>query len=440
MLINKNKFVLSYIGGFIWIVLFIFLHIYPTKIIGQLSVIFLLVQAMIILGRTIKVKNSLLMVIFTFMTLYIWPSKLFFFNDLYFSAHHQAYTYYTAIYTTLLFALFLLVFNSIIKIQPITANYKIKFKHNDYIFYGLYIITLFIIFFFRRSGSHYDGSGGDVKVSSLYEYSLILMILLYIYTNNRKYKLILFYVLCFLYVFFTIIVGGRIEVILLALLLLTIKYQYIISFKKIIFLLLVGIWFMSVFENIRQNPSILLSNNAISVLNPFSDSIRLYDFQSSNEGDVFWASERMILLIEENELLISDRFEAALNYFMSSFVPNSFLSPLANLANYKINIYTTGGGGLAIAYFYVMFGFLGVIGLGVFLALMMNKLSAKSTSILQFYVILLITTLPRWFAYNPIHLIKFCVWGTLCYCFIQCLDYTMKKYNRIAKEHSNLLK
>ena len=438
MLVNKSKFVLSYIGGLIWIVLFILLHLYPTKIIGQLSVIFLLLQAIILLGRTIKVKNSLLLVIFAFMSLYIWPTKLFFFNDLYFSAHHQSFTYFTAIYTTLLFALFFLILNLTIKIQPISINYKVRFKQNDIIFYGLFIITLLIILVFKRSGSHYDGTGGEVKVSSLYEYSLILIMLLYIYTNNKKPKLILFYILCFLYVFFTIIVGGRIEVILLALLLLTIKYQYIISFKKIIFLLLIGIWFMSIFENVRQNPTILFTNDILSILNPFNDNIGLYKFQSSNEGDVFWASERMIILLEENEITFFDRIEAALNYLLSSFVPSSFLSPLGNLANYKINVYTTGGGGLAIAYYYVMFGFIGVIGLGLFFGYIINKLSTNSTAILRFYVILLITTLPRWFAYNPIHLIKFCIWGTLCYCMIQSLDYTMRKYYRIVKGNTKL--
>lgn len=430
MLVNKNRLILSYIGGIFWIVLFVAFHQYPTKIIGQLSVIFLLVQAIIILGRTIKEKNSLLLVIFTFMSLYIWPSKLFFFNDLYFSAHHQIYTYYTSIYITLLFALYFLVLNITIKIQPINENCKVKFKHNDYIFYGLFIITLLIILFFRRSGSHYDGTGGDVKVSSLYEYSLILIMFLYVYTNNKKSKLILFYIICFLYVFFTVIVGGRIEVILLALLLLTLKYQYVISFKKIVILLLIGIWFMSVFENVRQNPTILLTHKAVNVLNPFIDNIGVSNFQSSNEGDVFWASERMLLLIEENEISFFDRIEAALNYFISSFLPNRFLSPLANLANYKINIYTTGGGGLAISYFYVMFGFVGVIVLGIFIAHMLNKLSTNSTPIIKCYVILLITTLPRWFAYNPIFLIKFCIWGTLGYCMVLSLDYTMKKYNK----------
>ena len=431
----KTRFIYTYLNIIIWIVLYFVLNDNNAKAIGQIATLLLIINAAYLIKRTITAKNSLLLVVFTFMSLYIWPAKLFFFDNLYFSRHNMQYTYNTAAFITLLFLLFIIAFTFFVKIERSSKIKEIRFRKNDIIFYGLYIISFFIILFFRRSGSHYDGNSSDVQVSPLYEYNLILLLTIYIYTNNEKKKQILFNALCSIYVFFTIIVGGRIEVILLGFILLAIKYQYIISFKKIIFFLFIGIWCMSTFESIRRDPLMIFTSDVIEIINPFKEKVNPYNSQVSNEGDVLWASERMIVLLEENIIQTTDRVKSAFLYFISPYVPFSKLPPIANLANYKTDIYSSGGGGLAIAYFYVMFGLLGVIGLAYFLSRIIYILY-KGKTFHQFYALLAIMTFARWFVYNPIHIIKFCIWGVFFFYMVISLDYTIKKCRFLTKKNN----
>lgn len=400
--------------------------------IGKTASLYLMGLALLLIIRTIIARNFIYLAIFSFITMYVYPSKLFFFDGLLFSAHQPSLSNFTAIQATLLFSLFLLVVNTFI-IIPKGVTKQIVFRKNDFVFFALFLISIIIVLTSKRTGNVYSGDIGEM--TSLNEYVIILFLICFVYSNNERGKVLALYFLYGLYSYFAFIAGGRIELVLVGLLVLLTKLQYKLSFRFLIICFLVFMWIMIIYGNIRSNPTILLKSDLSSILFGFGSTN--YGVQASNEGDVYWASVRILRLIEEGELSIASRFDAVKYYFLSPVVPSSILPDSANLTTYKVDFYSSGGGGLAPITFYAMFGLLGPIILALFLVHMLNKYTKSKKNILRIYVLLLIITLPRWFAYNPIQLVKFCVWGIICYYLIISVEYTFNNFKKKGTIHEN---
>ena len=168
---------------------------------------------------------------------------------------------------------------------------------------------------------------------------------------------------------------------------------------------------MTLFGKIRHDPVILLQQDIISII--FDNRAVDLGMQTSNEGDVYWASERLLCLIEDGNLNFFSRIEAAVCYFLSPLAPSSYFPETANLSTYRRDLMDTGGGNLAPVNFFVMFGFLGTVFLGYFVSRMLNMLSKDNCNLPKIYILLMVITVSRWFAYNPIQLVKLCLGDSL---------------------------
>lgn len=413
-------------GCFVWLLLFVaLLNVTDLLLVGQMATVHLSIMATLLLVRSFCARNPLYLIFFSFIALYVLPAKLFFFDGLYFSAYHQTFSYYTAGYTTLIFSLFLLFVNLFLIIPQGTTK-QIRFRKNNCIFWLLYIIAFIIVCMCRRKGNMYGGEDGGL--STLNEYVIILFLICFIYSSNEKLKNRALYFLYALYAFFAIITGGRIELVLLFFLLLATVLQYKFSFKFLFLCFLFGVWGMTLFGKIRHDPAILLQQDIISII--FDNRAVDLGMQTSNEGDVYWASERLLCLIEDGNLNFISRVEAAVCYFLSPLAPSSYFPETANLSAYRKDLMDTGGGNLAPVNFFVMFGFLGTVFLGYFVSRMLNMLSKDNCNLPKIYILLMVITVSRWFAYNPIQLVKLCVWGIVCYYLVISVDYTVKKYRQ----------
>ena len=144
-------------GCFMWLLLFVaLLNVTDLLLIGQMATVHLSVMAALLLVRSFCARNPLYFIFFSFISLYVLPAKLFFFDGLYFSAYHQTFSYYTAGYTTLIFSLFLLFVNLFLIIPQGTTK-QIRFRKNNCIFWILYIIAFIIVCMCRRKGNMYGG-------------------------------------------------------------------------------------------------------------------------------------------------------------------------------------------------------------------------------------------------------------------------------------------
>ena len=280
-------------------------------------------------------------------------------------------------------------------------------------------IICLIIIIFGQSGSNIFESGGygnsinDSAKSTIYEYFIVFFLLAYYYSNQNKPHFIILLSLSFAYIIKSLLYGGRIEVVQLLLLcyfILVIDHKLIIKPSKIIFVCLIFYYFNQIFSSIRSNPIPLLQGDYISYLNPFESYSNSGNVYVSNEGDVFQSSVRLIGLIENGLLDVFTRIKAFIGLFLSIIVPSSWLPEEASLITYKKDIYNSGGGGLIAVYFYAFLGWLGPFIISAYIFWIYRLTSIYKNIYLKLYALMIFSTFPRWFAYNPIILFKLCLW------------------------------
>lgn len=334
-------------------------------------------------------------------------------------------------------------------VTPLVFNHRkyldfieqFKIPHNPNIlgFITFFSICIFVIIF-GQSGSNVFESGGyatgDSSKSSMYEYYILFFFIAYYYSNRRKSQLILLISLGIVYIIKSLLYGGRIEVIqylILTFYILIVDYKVKISPFKIILGCLIFYYVNLVFGSIRSNPVPLLEGNYIAYLSPFqtySDPNTTYI--SSNEGDVIQSSVRLIGLIENGLLDVVTRIKALAGFIFSIVVPSSWLPEEASLITYKKDIYNSGGGGLIAVYFYAFLGWVGPFIISGYLFLLYTLTKKTQNFYLKLYFLMVFSTFPRWFAYNPIILFKLCLW-IIPLVFVSNLIFNYKRKSRVLK-------
>ena len=298
----------------------------------------------------------------------------------------------------------LLIFHIIIayNIKPLkSSDVRIPIYKNEKLYF-ICLILFLLCFIQGVSGDNIFEGGGYGRGSvggknTLFEYGLIPLALMLIYSNNHK-RTTTCYILALLYSIKCLLYGGRIEVIEMAVCVLLIKLQNKWNIKKVLYLILAGALFMAtwgVFRTLDQGFTLVMSDK--------------------NANEVFFSSMRIHYFIEQGILTTGDRAEALLWYFIGTFVPRSLQPPLGNLQHYLQAEYPCGGGGLIVSYFYAFGGYFLVILLSFSIVKVFNSRNSKSV-ILRLYSLFVVMMIPRWYAYYPVHLIKFCVVGTLLFC------------------------
>lgn len=397
-------------------------------IVYQTIFIFCFLSILYLVLYSIKFRDSTLLIFFGYIALYSYPYYIAIFQDVYISYLHRLNNYYTLTKTFLLYILFILPF--ILFLNPKSKIiFDIKRRNNDFLFIS-FLVVFIICWKYGIRGDSVIVSGGYGKgvtiKSSIYEYSLIILFFLFLYTGNSKTKTGIFFLCSFIYIVKDILYGGRIETLMLLLMLYFIFFQKKISFNRLLILGVIFLYLFKLYENIRGNIiNIITSGSFIQYLNPFH--INKIEFLASNEGDVFWAGERILYLQQDGFFTPTIRIKSTLYFFLSIFVPYRFLGPLANLTHYKTDVYVTGGGGLASSYFYIMFTILGVIIVGYIIARVFSKFQ-KSREYTKVYILFVLITLPRWYAYYPIQLIKLCFISVLLYAFQELIHHFIVKY------------
>jgi len=310
--------------------------------------------------------------------------------------------------------LFLYVFFNTIKRNINFDFFKKLFVKNAFLTFILFSICILILLFGLRgenifqSGSYANNE--NVEKSSIHEYFIIFFLLFRIFMPINKFTKSIYYILFFTYIFKTLLFGGRIEVVEISLVVLFIDIipKYRISASKLIIVLFALFYINLIINNIRSNPLNLLNGEYIELLNPFNSNS---DFESSTQGDVIQSSARIIGIVKTNNADVFYRFSSFLNYLSSPFFVSNFFDSTSNLAKYKQDIFQSGGGGLISIYFYFWLGYLGPILIGFILAILINF----STYNIYYYIysFTLFITFPRWVAYNPIFLLKFCFFSII---------------------------
>lgn len=300
----------------------------------------------------------------------------------------------------------------------------IKYSINNRFFFYLNLLICVLILLFSITGESIISGGvyGEAEKSPLNEYFILFYLFLFLTKPNFfLYKLIILF-LGVIYCIKNLLFGGRVEV--LQLFLLTF-YTLFVFEKKIKFsffylFILFSFYINLVIDAIRSNPVDFISGYYLQYFDPrnFLFTENNLTYLASNQGDVIQSSGRILGLIQNNILSFSDRMFSFFSYVLSPIIPSKLLPEYSNLASYKQELYRSGGGGLIGVYFYTWLGLFGPVISGIFIGFFINSFYTKNSIYYKLYGLCLLITFPRWYAYNPIFLVKFCLYSVLLFFLI----------------------
>jgi hypothetical protein len=200
--------------------------------------------------------------------------------------------------------------------------------------------------------------------------------------------------------------GGRIEVVQISLVVLFsdfVNSRFMKNSNRLLLILLGLIYLNILLSNIRANPMLVLSDEYYQLFDPFSND---NDIESSFQGDVVQSTSRIIGISGLDQFDWKFRAISFLNFLASPFFISNILGTTSNLATFKQELYQSGGGGLIGGYFYFWLGYLGPILIGIVIGSLINYY--KSNKYTYIYIFSILVSFPRWLAYNPILIVKFC--------------------------------
>ncbi len=315
---------------------------------------------------------------------------------------------------------------------PIYLKDRINGLNNNFFFYLTLLFMMFILLF-GTSGQNIWSSGGYGKFdpenlggTSIFEYFVVLVPLLFLFSTKNKFQRYVFWMVIFLYCFKSLGLGYRNQIIQVCLVCFCLLDNPRIKYRHIFLASIIPVYLLLIFGAIRQNPLVLLSNDINDILFlPFEDIFNAL----GNQSDVYYSTVRMYGFLDIGIIDDVQRYLAAFYNFFALFVPYSYLPELANLAAYKKDQYGAGGGGLISMYWFVFGGYFGVFTIAAYIAFIFRKLITSHNIFFIIYMILVLSTYLRWFAYNQISLFKICSYGVFFYLILLLLRNVVKTVN-----------
>jgi hypothetical protein len=403
-----------------------FLYLILSSVVLFSSFIFFYIENLKLLSITLIILNLLsllkfnkslpLFILFFYIAIFSQPI----FNFSFFSKQISFWTDFqntkTLLQVCFIQVLFLFsIFNTINR-NINYSSFKLFGTKNSILSFLLFIMCVLILIFGLRgenifqSGSYANNE--NVEKSPIHEYFIIFFLLFRIFMPVNKLSKFIYLSLFSIYIIKTLIYGGRIEVVEISLLVLFIDVipKYNIKTSRIIIGLLILFYFNLIINNIRSNPLSLVNGEFLQLLNPINTN---NDFESTTQGDVIQSSARMIGLINYEIVDFSFRITSFISYLSSTFFISDIFNATPNLAKFKQDIYQSGGGGLISSYFYFWLSYSGPVIIGLILGSIIN--CAYINKYYYLYVFTLLISFPRWVAYNPIFLLKFCLFGVIIF-------------------------
>lgn len=404
----------------------------PSLLFGKILSIIALVAVVYPLVKSIKTSNYHISIFYVFVISYILvPFNYFWLNKsiLSYNPCERLSNVYLVLQIISTFH-FILLYK--INFSKSKNTRKPFVENNTAAFWFLVFFSLILVLFFAPEHTILNSGGyGEAhslnEGSTLFTYSIMPISLALVFAND-SFKRKVVYMLVLVFCIRNLLTGGRVESVMLLLIIFLLRIQYIWTVKKMALAILIGGSFFLVWGMFRSDvDQDLIGLYANMIASIFSDNV--VDFQSGTSANVYYSSVRVIYLIEEGILSWDLRLSSLSYFFMSVFVPYSALPAHANLSLFMQNEYWSGGGGFGPVFFYGFCGWIGVVLFSLFVSNCINKYNTTKNKYVLYYLILLIATTPRWYAYYPIQIIKFCVIGMILYYIVDMIN--TRKYGRI---------
>ena len=287
------------------------------------------------------------------------------------------------------------------KIKIVHENIFLSYSNNTGYIFSI-VVALFCISYGLAGDNIFQtggyGTGGSTR-SSLFEYGMLPLTSGLIFSQKKMQKYAI-YALCVFFVLKDILFGGRVSSVILIISVFLINFQQRFSTIQLIAFIFLGYTFFTIWGIFRADTT---------------GNIAAVEFvEDGNARFVYYAAMRIHYMIEHGVLNLQTRLESFAYFLSSTVVPFEFLPKTANLTSYMQDRYYSGGGGLVSTFFYAWLSYPGIILVGWFVAKVLNRMYHQNcSSYLRYYAILMVASVPRWFAYYPIPLFKLCLYGVI---------------------------
>ena len=250
------------------------------------------------------------------------------------------------------------------------------------------------------------------------EYSIFFFIFAFIISKNNKWNKRITELIMFGYIIFYILAGGRIAA--LQFLIVDFLINYIDKFnkKQIISIMLIGIIIFTYF-GIYGDILVTSGNYGELTLKKALEDTITYKFSLSTSVSSYFTT--LATINATKYFTVQERIKDGISYFIYSFSGIDNFYP--NL-DFKIRKYfPNGGGGLPTGYFYYYFGFLGIIFISIYISFILKKIFTSNSYFIKFFRIYIISTIPRWYLYEPTSIIR----GAFLFCiFYFIMNFILK--------------
>ena len=287
------------------------------------------------------------------------------------------------------------------KISLISNN-----KYNPFIVIGLIIILAFIwVFGFGRP----DVIGQRGSPSTIYEYSIIFLIISFYYSGKDKKLIAVTVIACIAFAMQNFIFGGRITgVQILAMVVLVLfvdhlKLGRVIPLGALFFIIMTGIG--------ELRGEILTSNLSIrSIISQLIEE----KFALDTAYSAYFTS--MTFLDELSNITASTRWYLFTRWVLSMFLGGSVTD--SNLAIYTRQNYVHYNGGVLPFFAWFYLGLIGLAFLGFYLRFLFKTISKagdNSGGLVRCVALYITCTCLRWYLYSPSQLIRGAMFMCLAY-------------------------
>lgn len=291
-----------------------------------------------------------------------------------------------------------------------SRNYsEIEMKDNPIIFYVGMIGAFFILVFFSYASS--TTGSYESNTNPLYEYCLVIIPILWLYSGNKIIRKILLTVFIAIYVIKAILHGDRSSMIPMALFL---YFMYFgdrkISGVKIVFFALGGILFSNLISVYR------ISSSWNGVIQNFLSRYGGTLFTSDTVSMSYYTS--VVVEITHNE--VATPWKYFFDFVLGLFLGGGFRN--ADVNTFVLNYHFHRYGGFFYSWFYFWFGITGVILGAVMVGIILKKAFTRKGNYFEMLKLMIIIFSFRWYLYSPLVffrsiLIVFSVVYGICYWF-----------------------
>lgn len=307
--------------------------------------------------------------------------------------------------------------------------YLDKHQRNDLLVIAL-AIALFLIYSF---GFTRPIMGERGVATPIYEYSSILMAILFYYSGNNRLYLIVGRVLVLMFALQSLVFGGRVDAIQFLLVMFIMNYMHKMKMHIIILIMIFAFFILSLIGAVRGE---LLSGD-FDVGNIFRN-LAEGGFANDTAYYAYYCSESFVYV---KDLLSADRVLQLFWDFVKYIFIGSKAGEDAFLPDVTQGYVSHCNGGIPPFYFYFYLGIPGILIAGLLVSFYINlviSVRKYSSGYFKIVVLWVVCSVFRWYLYTPFPLLRGVIFLSLAYWSATIFDTLSrgKHINKSVKSYS----